>query len=139
MRIEGTLGLNAVGSRKNAKDKKSAGKTFKPASTLAPKAPAPNIPMNQTSGIEAMLALQGVDTQHEGKQRTIRHGLSMLDTLDEIKADLLTGNIGEGRLNKLLAQVSRARQQGNPELLSLIDDIDLLAKVELAKLGKFVN
>ena len=63
----------------------------------------------------------------------------MLDTLEEMKTDLLSGRVGEGRLNRLMALVTRAREQADPDLDALIDDIELRAKVELAKLGRFVN
>lgn len=139
MRIEGNVSSGAINSRKNVKDKKQAGQVFKPASASGAKAAAPNVPVVVSSGIEAMLALQGVDDVDEGKRRAIRHGRSMLDVLEEIKADLLVGKVGEGRLNKLMAQVTRARQMADPELGALIDNIDLLARVELAKLGRYTN
>ncbi len=139
MRIDGTVNINPLSSRKNTKGKKGSEAVFKPDTTSQSPAAAPNFAMGQSSGIEAMLALQGVDNNVEGKQRAVRHAHSMLDTLDEIKADFLAGNVGEGRLNRLMAQVTRARQQAEPELISLIDDIDLLAKVELAKMGRYVK
>ncbi len=139
MRIDGTVNVNQVSSRRNTRQKKGTDAVFKPDTAGQVSAPTSTFAMGHSSGIEAMIALQGVDNNMEKNRRVVRHAHSMLDTLDEIKADLLTGSIGEGRLNRLMAQVTRARQQADPELMSLIDDIDLLAKVELAKMGRFVK
>ncbi len=147
MRIDGLINSNPVAVRRAGRKKKAGGQAFRPepagaASAAGAASPAgagtPAIAPVQTSGIEAMLALQGVDNNLEERRRTVRHAHSMLDTLEEIKADLLLGNVGEGRLNKLMAQVSRARGQADPKLTSLVEEIDLLARVELAKLGRFV-
>lgn len=139
MRIDGTSNRNSIGRPTGSQTKGQGGAVFRPAMATSTKPSAPNVPMAPTSGIEAILALQGVDNQKEKKRQAVRHGQSLLDTLEEVKADLLVGNIGEGRLNKLLALVTRSRQQADPDLDALIDDIDLRARVELAKLGRFVN
>ena len=62
---------------------------------------------------------------------------SMLDALDGMKADLLIGHISEGRLNQLLALVGEARQRTLPGLDTVLDGVELRARVELAKYGRF--
>ncbi len=138
MRIDGTSGRSRISGRGKASAKKGAGSSFRPAVTPAP-APAGGVaPVLQAGGIDAILALQGVDGAGEGRRKALRHGHNMLDTLEEMKADLLAGRIGEGRLNRLMALVSRAREQSDPEVDRLVDEIDLLARVQLAKLGHYV-
>ena len=52
-----------------------------------------------------------------------------------MKADLLAGRISEGHLNQLTAPIGQARDRGDPSLDALLDDIELRARVELAKRG----
>jgi hypothetical protein len=63
----------------------------------------------------------------------------MLDALDEMKVDLLAGRVGEGRLNQLLSLVGQAREGSVPGLDSLLDDLELRVRVELAKFGKYTT
>ncbi len=94
-------------------------------------------PVVASSGIDALLALQAVDDPLFARKKALRRGTNLLDTLDDIKADLLAGRVSEGRLNALMALVSSARERALPELDGLLDDIELRAKVELAKFGRY--
>lgn len=89
------------------------------------------------SAIDALLALQAVEDPLFAKKKAVRRGQSLLDVLEEIKADLLVGKVSEGRLNQLVDLISQARQTSAPALDALIDDIELRARVELAKLGRY--
>jgi len=94
-------------------------------------------PLAATAGIDALLALQAADDPVRTRRKAMRRGKAMLDTLDEIRADLLAGRLGEGRLNQLLALIGQARERTLPDLDAAIDDIELRVRVELAKLGRF--
>ena len=94
-------------------------------------------PIAQTSGIEALLALQAVEDPLFAKKKALRRGNALLDTLETIKTDLLLGQVNEGRLNQLMALIGQARQRGLPELDGVLDDIELRARVELAKFGRY--
>ncbi|RUT33132.1 flagellar assembly regulator FliX [Arsenicitalea aurantiaca] len=87
-------------------------------------------------GIESLLALQSVDDPLLRRRRTVKRGTALLDTLEDLKADLLIGRLSEGRINQLLALLGQARDRGEPEVEALIDEIELRARVELAKLGR---
>jgi len=94
-------------------------------------------PLAQTSGIDALLALQAADDPLFAKKKAIRRGNALLDTLESIKTDLLIGQVSEGRLNQLMVLISRARDRNVPGLDGLLDDIELRARVELAKFGRY--
>ena len=139
MRIEGTTSRNTVSRRKGAGGSGKGGEVFQASQSTPSSQPAAAGAVQSATGIDAILALQGVDDPRFARKRAVRHANSMLDSLEEIKADLLAGGVGEGRLNRLMALVTRARQQADPDLEALIDDIELRARVELAKLGRFTG
>lgn len=93
--------------------------------------------MASTTGIEAILALQAVGGPLEGKKKALRRGRALLDALDEIKADLLVGQVSAERLNDLTTMLSQLRERSEPALDAVLDDIDLRVRVELAKLGRY--
>ena len=134
MRIESNRS-GAVTSRSAARGASGQGATFQILdSGAAPRAAALS-PGSAANPVGALLALQAVEDATSAVRRQVRRGLSLLDALEELKLDLLTGQIGEGRLNRLMALVGQARRQSDPALDALIDDIELRARVELAKRG----
>jgi hypothetical protein len=94
-------------------------------------------PMAPSAGIDALLALQSVEDPLFARKKAIRRGNALLDTLETIKADLLLGQVSEGRLNQLVALVGQARERNLPGLDHVLDDIELRARVELAKFGRY--
>lgn len=94
-------------------------------------------PVAQASGLDALLALQSVEDPLFARKKAIRRGNALLDTLETIKADLLLGQVSEGRLNQLMALIGHARSRGLPDLDGVLDDIELRARVELAKFGRY--
>ncbi len=94
-------------------------------------------PTAATHDIGSILALQAVEDPLVKKKKLVRRGAQLLDTLEDIKADLLVGRVSEGRMNQLMALISQARDRSDPRLDALLDDIELRARVELAKRGLF--
>ena len=92
---------------------------------------------NAAAGIGALLALQSVEDPLLKKKKLVRRGRLLLDALDAIKADLLAGQVSESHLNQITALIGQAREEGDPALVALLDDIELRARVELAKRGLF--
>ncbi len=88
--------------------------------------------------LDALLALQAVaDDGGEGPRHAgRRHGETLLDRLDRLRADLLAGCVPEARLVEL-AGLIRARRgtSGDARLEQIINEIELRAEVELAKLA----
>ncbi len=92
-------------------------------------------------GLDALLAVQGVDPDASGNgrrranQRLKDRGEDLLDRLDEIRVGLLTGSIPKARLAELARMMRAERETGvDPHLAALLDEIELRAEVELAKL-----
>lgn len=89
--------------------------------------------------VDALLMAQNVGgaTDHEQRQRFIRHGEDILDRLEEIRHGLLLGTVPKEKLMDL-AQMVRSRREAchDPRLAALLDDIELRAEVEVAKLSR---
>lgn len=89
-------------------------------------------------GIEALLAAQGVDDslERESRRRMVKRGEDILDKLEELRRDLLLGEVPKENLIAL-AQMVRSRRDNiaDPRLAGLLDEIELRAEVELAKLS----
>ena len=83
------------------------------------------------------MALQAVEDPTLAKKKALRRGNALLDTLESIKADLLVGQVSEGRLNQLMVLIGQARERNLPGLDDVLDDIELRARVELAKFGRY--
>lgn len=86
------------------------------------------------SNLSALMALQGIEDVTERRRRAIRRGGGLLDRLEELKLALLQGEAGEEALERLTRTLREDRPaDADPELNSLLDQIDLRAAVELAK------
>ena len=88
------------------------------------------------SGINPLFALQEVDDALSGKKRKAQaRGEDILDRLDEIRLGLLLGAIPLEKLHELTRVLqSRIGDLDDPELQQVLDEIDLRAQVEIAKL-----
>ncbi|WP_240229688.1 flagellar assembly protein FliX [Devosia lacusdianchii] len=136
MRIENTNRTSNVG-RSGSAGRTGSGVDFVPAGADAPARAAGTAPVAATAGIDAILALQAVGGPLEGKKKAVRRGQSLLDTLDEIKADLLVGRVSLDRLDQLSGMLGEMRERSLPGLDAVLDEIDLRVRVELAKFGRF--
>ncbi|TYC48608.1 flagellar assembly regulator FliX [Rhodobacterales bacterium] len=90
-------------------------------------------------GMDALLALQEVDEREARRNKASKHGHSLLDTLEMVKTDLLAGQVSEDRLELLSRQIAKRPESGDPKIDSVLDEIELRVKVELAKLGRFAD
>lgn len=87
--------------------------------------------------MESILAVQEVPDATDGRSKGIllRYGDKLLDYLDEIRLAILSGAISKQRL-AALAQMLREKRQTceDPRLNEILDEIELRAEVEIAKL-----
>ena len=85
-------------------------------------------------GIEALMALQGVENAEERRRRAVKRGHTALDLLDEMKLALLAGRLGEDMVHKLRAAAAGLKDlSGDPRVDQVLAEIDLRVEVELAK------
>ncbi|MEQ1769451.1 MAG: flagellar assembly protein FliX [Devosia sp.] len=136
MRIENGIRSNNVSTR-SGQGRVSGGASFAlDSGESASRAQSVQAAQSST-GIDALLALQAVDDPLLARKKSIRRGNALLDTLESVQTDLLLGKVSEGRLNQLMVLVASARERRDPSLDALLDDIELRARVELAKFGRY--
>jgi len=133
MKVTGPTGPS---SSQGARPAKAAGGFSVPSTGAAvpPGAAATASGVSGVAGVSALMALQGVEDATERRRRAIRRGGGLLDRLDELKLALLAGEAGEGTLERLGRGLREERPiDADPDLNSLLAQIDLRAAVELAK------
>jgi len=136
VRIDGNLKTGPVSGRSASRNTGSGAAFLLDDGNAAPRATATTSTVPAT-GIEALLALQAAEDPAARRRKQVRRGNALLDTLEQLKADLLIGRVSEGGLNQLMAVIGQARERGEPQLDALLDDIELRARVELAKRGVY--
>lgn len=83
----------------------------------------------------AQIDLKVVDFKE--RQRLARRGAEILEKLEDIRKGLLVGSIPKERLAALAKVVREKREKGTDPIISqLLDEIELRAEVELAKLSR---
>lgn len=86
--------------------------------------------------LDAILQLQSDEDPGERRRRSARRGQDLLDALDRVKVGLLSGRMPAGDLGRLARTLASAGGSGDPGLDAVVAQIELRAKVELAKLGR---
>lgn len=92
--------------------------------------------LRMVGGIDALMALQGVEDQAERRRRSVRSGRHALDLLDELKVGLLGGPLSQSTLLRLQSAAAELHAgSGDPVLDGVLAEINLRVAVELAKAG----
>lgn len=136
VRIETANRLSGVASRGSV-GRYAPGQAFALSSAAAPARLAATTPVMPLGALDAILALQGVGDALSGRRRAVKRGATLLDLLEEVKADLLVGNVTPERLDALAEHLTALREKVEPGLDAVLDEIELRVRVELAKLGRF--
>src|SRR6202789_1966998 len=87
------------------------------------------------AALDSILALQDMGDATDGRSKGLAHGEQLLDILDSLRDGLLAGGIPRSTLNRLAVAVTRRHDVfADPRLQDVLDQIELRAHVELAKL-----
>ena len=87
-------------------------------------------------GIDALIALQGVEDPVERKRRAVKFGRRALDALDELKLGFLAGTLDQATMLRLKSVAADLHEPtGDDRLDQVMAEIDLRVAVELAKAG----
>jgi len=134
MRVTGPNGAALVATPTTSR--RQASGTFSLAETNAPQAQSAAVALRTLGGIDALIALQGIEDAGERRRRAVTHGRRALDALDELKLGLLTGTLDQATLLRLKAVAADLKDgSGDERLDQVLGEIDLRVAVELAKAG----
>ena len=87
------------------------------------------------AALDSILMLQGMEDSTNGRSKGVARGEQLLDLLDSVRDGLLAGGIPRATLNRLATAVTRRHDVfADPKLQDVLDQIELRAHVELAKL-----
>jgi outer membrane murein-binding lipoprotein Lpp len=135
--IKGTGRIDTASVRRVAKSTGDSGGVFSASDAAEPARAATVAGPGPIAALESILTLQSLDDSTSGRSKGVAHGEQLLDMLDQVRDGLLAGGIPRATLNRLASAVRR-RQDGfaDPKLQNVLDEIDLRARVELAKLER---
>jgi Class II flagellar assembly regulator len=91
----------------------------------------------QPVSMDALLSLQEMPDDEIKKRRAVQESKGTIEALETLRLALLSGSIPEHLLHTLTKVVAIQKQRvDDPRLMSIIEDIELRAAVELAKLER---
>jgi hypothetical protein len=134
MRIQGTTGLNGSPSAVSAR--RTASSSFSlPPQESTPAQTSSASALRMVGGIEALMALQGVEDPAERRRRSVAKGRYALDVLEELKLGVLSGSLDSGSLGRLKSAAEGLKDtSGDGNLDGVLAEIELRVEVELAKM-----
>ncbi len=90
-------------------------------------------------GVDSVLAVQAVGDREADARKARERAELMLSRLEDIRDGLLMGAIPTDRLQELAVAAREQREDiDDDRLIEILDDIELRARVELAKLDRSV-
>ncbi len=92
--------------------------------------------------VDALLAIQGAEdpTERSAKNKGYKRSNDILDGLEKIRLSMLKGELTVGDMVDIADVVASHRENiTDPSLTSLMDEVDLRAQVELAKMRMAMN
>jgi len=134
MRIHGANGTASVTTPMPAR--RAAAGQFSVAEDAAARATASAAGLRTVGGIDALIALQGIEDPVERRRHAVKRGRLALDALDELKIGLLGGELTSGTLQKLKAVAAHLKDgSGDAGLDGVLAEIELRVEVEIAKMA----
>ena len=131
--VQGTSGAKRAGAA-------SAAPGFAPEGAGAASSAGAATSVSSASAIgsvDALLALQAETDPRQARRQATERAFSLLDLLDDLKLALLDGAIPRDTLIRLMETLkSRRDATQDPKLEAALDEVEIRAAVELAKLGR---
>ena len=145
MKIQGPRNTsNTSSSKKAGKTEQSGDASFDAfiGSTGGAKESASTSAPKSVAQVSALLAAQAVEdpTERAAKKRMALRADDVLKGLDDLQSSMMHGSVTAGNMIDLADKVSAQKEKvSDPKLSALLDEIDLRAQVELAKMRKALD
>jgi hypothetical protein len=91
------------------------------------------------ASVDALLSVQAAEdpTERKARRRMKERGDDLIQKLDDIRHGLLTGSMTVGHVLNIADVVASHREKiTDPTLTAVLDEIDLRAQIEIAKMKK---
>lgn len=93
--------------------------------------------ISSAGAVAGVLGVQEIDDALAQASRGKMRAMDILDRLEELRIELLTGTLSREKLTQLSQMVAARRADvTDPRLGEILDEIDLRAQVELAKYAR---
>lgn len=139
MKIEGPSKVKETGkSSKTASTGKTDG-TFGAMVTGAAKETSNVAATQSIAKVDALLAVQGLEsaTERKAKRQMRERADKILRQMDHLRLGLLTNNLTLGQVVDIADVVASHREKiSDPKMSAVLDEIDLRAQIEIAKMRK---
>jgi len=124
--IQTTRSARSAGARHGQFQLPDGGVTVRRAETSGPAT---------VGSVDTIVALQAVEYPSDRRRKVVKTGDRILHLLDKLKIGLLSGQLSVTDLDALKTTIERQQSlESDPELNDVLKQIDLRARVELAKL-----
>lgn len=137
MKVQGPGRTQGPSKTKKKDAAQEADGSFEDFIASAPSQAAPAKATQSIAQVDALLAVQGAEDPTEGASRKrMRHRAgTILNELDKIRMAMLAGTLTVGHMVDIADVVASHREKiSDPGLTDIMDEIDLRAQVELAKM-----
>jgi len=137
----GTAKSGAVNKKNKGKITSDFGSILDEASAAEESSALPEVAAPASMNmIDSLIAVQQVESQYGGSEESVSYGKELLGFLDEIKNGMLEGGVSMEKLQKLKNGVKKERGWVvDDKLSSVLNEIEIRAKVEIAKLDQGNN
>lgn len=136
MKIDG-VGKSAEAGKSKKKDKVSGGGSFGDMLTGAAGQSQGASASQSVARVDALLAVQETEspTERAARKRMTQRADAILSELEKIRMGLLMGTMTVGDVLNVADVVASHREKiSDPALTAILDEIDLRAQIELAKI-----
>ena len=138
MKVEGPKSNQGVSTSKKTKSgSSSGGADFSSMITDTAGEAEKTAAAHSISRVDGLFALQAAEdpTERAARNRMVSRAGDILSELDRIRMALLNGNVSVSHIENIIRLIGVNRERvEDPELIYVLDEIDLRAQVELAKL-----
>jgi|TARA_B100002003_G_C13826793_1_gene406615 hypothetical protein len=137
MKISGSGSIRSGAARRVERKGGGGGAKFRIETGAAAEAVGQAQATASVAGVGSLLALQEVPDATEKRRQAVQRSGDILDELYQLRIGLMAGSVPRQRLRRLM-KLLRNRPGGyaDPQLDSIISDIEVRAAVELAKLER---
>jgi uncharacterized protein YjbJ (UPF0337 family) len=142
MKVEGPGGTQATSKTKKSGKADKADGSFRDMVTGGTESAGPSAATQSIATVDSLLAVQGAEDPAAGKarRRMKERADTVLNELDKIRTSMLSGTLTVGHMIDIADVVASHREKINdPALTAIMDEIDLRAQVELAKMRQSMD